>query len=147
MKGSKVRSQSVTVLVWLMDASFGAKLVFQFDHCVYVCLFSLLERLVLVLSLVLHHQLATLTHGEGEGALDVLRITQLVHVLPENLSQVRRDLLVKRDLHQLQKDETCCHELQGGAADCNTGAGNVTVPGRCRIVAAAPPGQTGPWVK
>lgn len=49
---------------------------------------SLLERLVLVLRLVLHHHLPTLTHSEGEGALDVLRIAQLVHVLPEDLSQV-----------------------------------------------------------
>lgn len=51
-------------------------------------LVSLLERLVLVLGLVLHHQLAALTHGEGERALDVLGVTQLVHVLPEDLGEV-----------------------------------------------------------
>lgn len=62
---------------------------------------ALLERLVLVLGLVLHHHLAALAHGEGEGALDVLGIAQLVHVLPENLGQVGRHLLVERYLHQL----------------------------------------------
>lgn len=61
----------------------------------------LLEWLVLVLGLVLHHHLPTLTHSEGERSLDVLRISQLVHVLPEDLSQVWRHLLVKSDLHQL----------------------------------------------
>lgn len=51
---------------------------------------------------MLHHHLPTLTHSEGEGALDVLRIAQLVHMLPENLSQVGCNLLVKGNLHQLQ---------------------------------------------
>lgn len=63
---------------------------------------SLLERLVLVLGLVLHHHLPGLTHCEGKGALHVRRIAQLVHVLPENLGQVRRNLLVEGNLHQLR---------------------------------------------
>ena len=66
--------------------------------CVCVCL---LQGLVLVLGLVLHHHLAALAHGEGEGALDVLRVAQLVYVFPEHLVQVRRHLLVERYLHQL----------------------------------------------
>lgn len=65
---------------------------------------ALLKWLVLVLGLVLHHHLPALAHSEGEGALDVLRIAQLVHVLPENLGQVWRDFLVERDFHQLQAE-------------------------------------------
>ena len=50
---------------------------------------------------MLHHHLGGLAHGEGKGGLDVLRVAQLVNVLPEDLRQVRRHLLVERDLHQL----------------------------------------------
>lgn len=70
----------------------------------------LLEWLVLVLGLVFHHHLPALTHSEGERSLDVLRISQLVHVLPEDLSKVWRHLLVKRDLHQLLEKKKAASE-------------------------------------
>lgn len=50
-------------------------------------------------------RLATLAHGEGEGSLDVLWVAELVHVLPEHLGQVRRHLLIKSYLQQLQEEE------------------------------------------
>lgn len=65
---------------------------------------SLLERLVLVLCLVLHHHLAALTHSEGKSALHMLRVTQLVQMLSENLSQIRGHLLIKCNLHKLQRE-------------------------------------------
>lgn len=46
------------------------------------------ERGVLLLGLGLHGLLGRLAHGEGEGAVHMLGVTQLVQVLPEDLGAV-----------------------------------------------------------
>lgn len=67
-----------------------SKLIFSVLHVFQIIwlFLSILERLIFVLGLVLHCHFPALTHSESECSLDVLRISKLVHVLSEHLSQV-----------------------------------------------------------
>lgn len=60
------------------------------------------ERGVLLLGLGLHGLLGRLAHREGEGAMDVLGVAQLVQVLPEDLGTLHSHLIIEGNLQQLR---------------------------------------------